>query len=59
MITSETRGASMPARSQRGFDRDAAEFVRREICECPVECPDRGARRANDDDIVLHHKTPC
>ncbi len=55
MITSETRGASTPARCERGHDRDLAELVGRQAGERAIERADRRARRAYDDDVVLHH----
>jgi hypothetical protein len=39
---------------QRRLDRDAAEFVGGKIGEGAVEGADRGARGADDDDVVLH-----
>ena len=44
---------------ERGLDRDLAELVRRQVGECPVECADRRARRADDDDVVLHICSFC
>src|SRR6185312_15481529 len=44
---------------QRRLDRDLAELMRGEVGEGPVECADRRARRADDDDVVLHDRTPC
>jgi hypothetical protein len=45
-----------PGPLQRGLDRRLAEFVRREVGECPVESADRCAGSTYDDDIVLHRK---
>jgi hypothetical protein len=30
----------------------------RQVAESAVECPDRRARRAHDDDVVFHLKSP-
>ena len=39
---------------ERGLDRGLAELVRRQIGEGAVEGPDRRARGADNDDVVLH-----
>src|SRR5262249_41156712 len=47
-----------PGALQRGLDRDLAQLVRRQIGERPVECANRRARRADDDDVGLHTLLP-
>ncbi len=39
---------------QGSLDRGLAEFVRRQVGECPVEGADRRAGGADNDDVVLH-----
>src|SRR4029077_17779973 len=43
---------------QGRLDRDAAEVVGRQIAKSPVEGAHRGARRRDDDDVVLHYQAP-
>ena len=43
-----------PGALQRFLDRDLAQFVGRQAGEPAIEGADRGARRADDDDIVFH-----
>src|SRR5262249_6374093 len=47
-----------PGTLHRFGDGDLAELVGRKIGECSVECADRRARGAYDDDVVLHLKSP-
>ena len=43
---------------ERFLDRHLAQLVSREGRQGPVECSNRRANRTDDDDIVLHLKTP-
>src|SRR5262249_61130647 len=47
-----------PGTLQRRRDRNLSELVGRQACERSVERADRGARGTDNDDIVLHCKTP-
>ena len=57
-MTSDTCGAFDAGALERLADGDLAQFVGRQARERPVEGADRRARRADDDDIVLHVETP-
>ena len=55
MITSETRGASTPARSSAALIATLPSSWAGRVAERAVERTDRRARRPYDDDVVLHH----
>src|SRR5690606_27656128 len=43
---------------KRSLNCDLAQFMRRQVCERAVKCADRRARRTDNDDVVLHCRTP-
>ena len=59
MMTSEMAWRFDARAVERRGNRDLAEFMRRQACQCAVEGADRRARGADDDDVVPHNKTPC
>src|SRR5208282_6634946 len=52
----DARGLNAGAIDRR-LDRDFAEFVGRHRAECPIECADRSAYRADNDNVVLHGRS--
>ena len=57
-MTSDTCAALDAGALERLGDGDLAQLMGRQAGERPVEGADRRARRADDDDIVLHVETP-
>ena len=41
----------------RRLYRDLTEFVGRHAAECPVECANRRAYRADNDNVILHGRS--
>ena len=58
MMTSETCAALDAGALERRLDGDLAQLMGRQGRKRPVEGSDRRARGADDDDVVLHWKSP-
>ncbi len=56
MMTSDTRAGFDAGAVERRLDRGLPEFVGGQRRKRAVECADRRARRADNDDIVFHGK---
>ena len=57
MITSETRAPSTPARSSAALIATLPSSWAGKARERAVECADRRAGRADDDDVVFHGRS--
>ncbi len=58
MMTSETLPPSTPARLSASLIATLPSSCAGRLDKRPVECPNRRAGRADDDDIVLHLMSP-